>query len=630
MLTCLHKNGFLFTSFILLSGLLWVGGCSKPKYHWEQIAEFKNSGHFQIIPENDSRKWVELATSESGWKEPEYKDTTRIKPGETGVAKLSFTLPEQDIEVFAGLFRAKYNLAFDAYLNGKPLVSRKENEFVPDYHYPPGSKSKHSIYAYYRPANFLIDENKINDLIRPGLNEIYVVVKGDDKLDVDDMRNFSFSLGVVSTRTVISNNHPSLSPDDYFEKSKIPVLRIETNGQPIADEPKVDALMEIELNSDTAKYNKIGPLNIGIELRGNTAKLLSKKSFGVNLKDRKYLDNFLGLPTEKKWVFYGPYVDRTLLRNAFAYSLSEKMGNYSTRFRFCELFINDGYQGIYMITEKVEFEDSRITGYRAAKNDSAAKGHEGDFLLEIDRGKKAGWGSKIGHNQRGDIHYFEFEDPRFDDLNSAQREYVMGFIQAFEEDMLKHSDDSSSRVYEDYINPEKFYDYIIINELSKNIDAYRLSTFLVKRGDENGGKLEPGPVWDYNLAFGLANYNSGHDPAGFVFEFYAPNMPFWWSGLMEKEDFKKELQRRYTDLRTTTLHRDSLYSLWSKLEGEVKPATDRNFSKWSVLTQGDFWPNHNENVKNYSDATNYLNDWLSQRLEWLDEQWLLDEPQHIP
>lgn len=626
----LQTNRLGFAYLFLLGGLLIIGGCSKPKYHWEQVSDFEDSGRFQLINQNDSGQWVRLATTDQGWLKPKYKDTTRIGPANTGIAKMSFTVPGKGVELFAGLFRAKYNLAFRAYLNGRPLVSRQKNEYVPDYHYPPGSNTKHSIYAYYRSSNFLIVKDKMKELVRPGINEIYIIVEGDDKLDVDDLRHFSFSLGVVSKRTVITDKHPSIKPDGYFINSEMAVLHVDTDGKPIVDEPKVDALLRIELNNDTSKHNKIGPLKIGIELRGNTSKTLSKKSFGLGLDDRKNLDSFLGMPLEKKWVLYGPHVDRTLLRNAFAYSLSRKMGNYSTRFRFCELFINGGYQGIYMITEKVEFEDVRITGNRAAKNDSTAQGHEGDYLLEIDRGKKPGWASKLGHTRKGGIHYFEFEDPNYEDLNSQQREYVKNFVQSFEKAMLSQKDSISSRIYEEYINPKKFYDYIILNELSKNIDAYRLSTFLIKRGTERDGKLEPGPVWDYNLAFGLANYNSGYDPEGFVLNSDALNMPFWWSELTDKEGFKSGLKRRYTDLRSATLHRDSLHNLWSELENQVNPAIDRNFTKWSVLTQGDFWPNHNQNVTKYSDATNYLNDWLSQRLEWLDEQWLLEEPQHIP
>ena len=45
-----------------------------------------------------------------------------------------------------------------------------------------------------------------------------------------------------------------------------------------------------------------------------------------------------------------------------------------------------------------------------------------------------------------------------------------------------------------------------MNELSNNVDGFRLSTYLHKDRDE---KLMIGPIWDFNLSFGNANYCGG-------------------------------------------------------------------------------------------------------------------------
>lgn len=51
-----------------------------------------------------------------------------------------------------------------------------------------------------------------------------------------------------------------------------------------------------------------------------------------------------------------------------------------------------------------------------------------------------------------------------------------------------------------------FIDFILLYELSNNVDAYWLSTFLHK--DKNG-KLKAGPPWDFDLAFRNADYSDG-------------------------------------------------------------------------------------------------------------------------
>ena len=50
-----------------------------------------------------------------------------------------------------------------------------------------------------------------------------------------------------------------------------------------------------------------------------------------------------------------------------------------------------------------------------------------------------------------------------------------------------------------------FVDFLIINELCKNIDAYRLSTYF--QINENK-KVVMGPIWDFNFSLGLTDYLS--------------------------------------------------------------------------------------------------------------------------
>ena len=61
--------------------------------------------------------------------------------------------------------------------------------------------------------------------------------------------------------------------------------------------------------------------------------------------------------------------------------------------------------------------------------------------------------------------------------------------------------------YAKYIDVDSFVDYFIANELSVAIrTAYRISTFMYKRKDSDGGKLFMGPIWDFNLGFGNVNF----------------------------------------------------------------------------------------------------------------------------
>ena len=60
----------------------------------------------------------------------------------------------------------------------------------------------------------------------------------------------------------------------------------------------------------------------------------------------------------------------------------------------------------------------------------------------------------------------------------------------------------------DYIDIDSFVDYMLVQELSKNVDGYRLSTYFHKQADSDGGLFVMGPIWDVNLGFDNADYVS--------------------------------------------------------------------------------------------------------------------------
>ena len=96
---------------------------------------------------------------------------------------------------------------------------------------------------------------------------------------------------------------------------------------------------------------------------------------------------------------------------------------------------------------------------------------------------------------------YHYPKPR--DITEAQRDYARGWMSDFEARLASPDYEDRDRGYRSVIDEESFIDYLFVNEITKNVDAYRLSTYLYKERDSDGGRLHMGPVWDYNLA--LAN-----------------------------------------------------------------------------------------------------------------------------
>ena len=99
--------------------------------------------------------------------------------------------------------------------------------------------------------------------------------------------------------------------------------------------------------------------------------------------------------------------------------------------------------------------------------------------------------------------------------------------------------------YQSLIDIDSFIDFFIINEITKNIDGYRLSTYINVDIDQ---KIKMGPIWDFNLAFGNADYCDGANTQGWLYNFNSIcpgdiwQVPFWWGRLMESVFSSKDLK----------------------------------------------------------------------------------------
>ena len=195
-------------------------------------------------------------------------------------------------------------------------------------------------------------------------------------------------------------------------------------------------------------------------------------------------------------------------------------------------------------------------------------------------------------------------------------------MDAFEDALAGENYQDPDEGYAKYIDVESFIDYYILNELTKNVDAYRLSTFLHKQRDSDGGKLRMGPVWDFNLGFGNVDYCIMGTPEGFVTSFNSvcPDdfwlIPFWWSRLLSDPAFRQKLNTRWDELRAGPFATETILQYVDDQVAELDDAQQRNFERWPVL--GEYvWPNYYVG-NTFEQEVTWLKSWITDRLEWLD------------
>ncbi len=433
-----------------------------------------------------------------------------------------------------------------------------------------------------------------------------------------------------------------------FKNSNLPIIQISTNGQVIPDEPKVKASMGIIYNGPNQSNLLSDPFNeydgfIAIEIRGSTSQLLyKKKSYGFETQD-DVGDNrnvsLLGMPKENDWILNGPYGDKSLIRNALAYKVAGQIMDYAPRSVFVELLINDSYEGVYLLTEKIKRDNNRVDISPLTASDKTGDPLTGGYILKLDKetgaeteGFFSAYDPLPGSFQQT---YFQYHYPKPRDIIPEQETYIQEFISDFEDLMDSETYADSLEGYTQYLDRASFVDYFIVNELFKNIDAYRLSTYLYKDRNSIDGRLKLGPVWDFNIAMGNIEFCAGANPAGWVKDFneICPDdkwlVPFWWKKFWEDQHFRIAIKKRWETLRRGQLKEEALMTCIDSLTNQLEEAQERNFQRWPVLSTY-VWPNWFVG-DSYQEEVDYLKEWLEDRLFWLDQEMMdidqvLDDP----
>ena len=359
----------------------------------------------------------------------------------------------------------------------------------------------------------------------------------------------------------------------------------------------------------------------GLNIRGKSSEGFAKKQYHFETLDENNTDkdvSILGFPAESDWVLSAPYSDKSLMRNFLTYKWSNDMGQYAVRTRYIELFLNtngqgvsmDDYVGVYILMEKIKLGKNRVNITKLEPSDNAEPNISGGYIIKKD---KLDSGDLTFNTSKGQslIHL----EPDRTEITQEQMNWIKGYINEFE--AVLYGPDFTDPIdgYAKYIDVGSFIDTHILVELTKNIDGFRLSTYMFK---DRGGKLNMGPVWDYNLSLGNANYLDGWIPTGWYYNLLSAGDYPWWRRLFQDPEFQLRYADRWFVLRQNLFDTGMLLQDIDDIVGLLGEAQVRNFDRWTIL--GTYvWPNWFI-AQTYQEEINWMKDWLEERLAWMDTQ----------
>jgi len=420
--------------------------------------------------------------------------------------------------------------------------------------------------------------------------------------------------------------------DDVF-CSHLPLIFIETGGKKIPGVPKGKDKDGNDTFTVTADGNSALPIRLSvadqegvnhhigdnpslteqanIRIRGNSSRYFDKKSYLLKITEEDGVSgkdvSMLGMDAHDEWALHGPYLDKSLIRNYMWYNIAGEIMDYAPNVRFCEVFIDGKYQGLYLLSETITNGENCRLNLTEPVEGSEQTG----YALRLDRGST---------NDMKNIQTFsEYAMRNLQDMNIVwpggknltpeRRGYIQQDFSDFEKALYSY--DYNSRQYGLYhwIDQQSFMDYFIINEFTCNYDAGWLSTYIYRDLD---GRFKM-CIWDMNSA--CNNYiHDITDPYCFEMQ-----QNVWYFMLMKEEEFVQGIIDRYRELRGTWLSDEYLTQYIDDTVEWLGPAIDRNFEVWGSSFKKNLIEPKERNPRNYEDAVAQLRDFCIDRGAWMDE-----------
>ncbi len=428
--------------------------------------------------------------------------------------------------------------------------------------------------------------------------------------------------------------------------SDLPLIIVEGygTGKPVDPEVYMDmAFMVFEPSEGSAAISALPTLATrgGYHVRGQSSASFEQAPYRIELWDNASEDAdhpLLGMPAEADWALIGPFVDRSLIRNAFVYGLGRDMGLSAPRFAFAEVYVNAedrplqpaDYQGIYMVVETIKNHPDRLDLVQLDESDTAPDQVSGGYIFKFDwaaaeeptlacsgaepLGGGGGFGAG-GFGQPAAVDEsatcwtdLEVVDP--EPLAPEQAAYLTDYVQQFH-DVLH---DGSFEQYRELIDLESFVDVFIINELTRNLDAYTRSAFYFKERDQ---PLTAGPLWDFNLTMGVG-FGTNLEVVGWQFEDRRVASD-WFRILGVDPAFMAQVSTRWQELRQTLLSQQQLEQRIVALTAPLAAAAVRDFERWPVsVAASSFFQIPADPT--WEGQVQVIRDWLVERSAWLDSQ----------
>ena len=391
--------------------------------------------------------------------------------------------------------------------------------------------------------------------------------------------------------------------------------------------PKLEATAELT-NSNLSTYtsSELYSGKILIKGRGNTSWHRPRRPYNIDLITENGDDNpapLLGMGNDSEWALITFWEDRSLMRIPLALWLGRQMNglDFSSQFRYVELWMDDSYRGLYILCEKVQRGKERINVKSLSKSeeDQIEPRVSGGYILEVvslDKMKR-----EDENNTKIDIpgmensnHWYVFKYPKPLNVTPAQQKYIFDYLTEFKNVLYGSNYTDPANGYNKYIDVDAFIDWAILHDLSKGVDnLFHASVFLQKDRNE---KLRMTAPWDFDLSFGNVEERN---TCYYEHDFWIKKTHYY-NRLWQDKNFAGHVKKRLDELMPLfDMAPRVLQANYRQLEQHGVLDRDYNSYGREVLQtyKNDKQRDTYVNIDTYKGHVRYLKDWFESRKAWL-------------
>lgn len=330
-----------------------------------------------------------------------------------------------------------------------------------------------------------------------------------------------------------------------------------------------------------------------VKAHGNSS--FNKPKKPLTLKFDKPV-SVLGMTVNKKWFFVSNFMDHSLLRNSLALTVARQTSMaWSSDWRLVNVVENGKYIGCYLIGEEIY-----------AGKDWVDTDVQSGFLVELDSYPNDEYRFETAIRKLPvNIRYPKRPSKEFVD-------YIQGLFNNAEKALYwtSHADH--------LLNLDSFVDYYIVYELCQNAEPNGPRSCYMFLGKD--GKLNSGPVWDFDLAFENMGLDSGGDirPERFhlknvralTVDSLYDSKALWYDALLKDSLFRNRLAEHWNMYRPRFISLADSLDKWKRIIG---PSALADQAMWGAKDPARF-----DNTGSFETSFENLRKTFMRRIEVLD------------